>query len=224
MKWTKRMSYGAYALVGAAALGAGSYGLLGANAADHLDPPGRTNPMATPPGTDRAADIADVYAWHDSAADTATLVMTFAGPNDPVADESITCDRDVLYTFHIDNDADRDPDFDVRVRFGEDDQGNCNVRIEGAPGAGGATIEGPVEYEIQRGNVRVFAGLREDPFFFDLQGFRNTLMTGTLSFVNDRDFFAGKNDSAVVIEMPLDAVSPTNAPFSVWGTTARAGG
>jgi hypothetical protein len=86
-------------------------------------------------------------------------------------------------------------------------------------------VEGAVETVIDGGGgTRVHAGYHDDPFFFDLQGFRTTLMTGTLSFVNDRDSFADQNDSAVVIEMPLDAVSPTNDPFSVWVTTARAGG
>ncbi|MBX3273802.1 MAG: DUF4331 family protein [Sandaracinaceae bacterium] len=224
MKWTRPKSLVAYGLAGAAAVAAGAWGLVPAEAADHLDPPGRTNPMATPPGTDRAADIADVYAWHDSAAGTVTLVMTYAGPNDPVAMQRVTCDRNVLYTLHIDNDRDQTPDFDVRVRFGQDDIGNCFVRVEGAPGAGGMLIEGPVEYTLRRGDVRVFAGLRDDPFFFDLQGFQTTLMTGNLSFVNDRDFFARKNSSAIVLQLPLNAVSPTNMPFDVWGTTARIGG
>ena len=130
----------------------------------------------------------------------------------------------MLYSFHIDNDRDQTPDFDVRVRFGRDDVGNCFVRVDGAPGAGGSQIEGPVEYVLARGDVRVFAGLRDDPFFFDLQGFQTTLMTGDLSFVNDRDFFARQNVSAIALRLPLNAVSPTGAPFDTWVTTARTGG
>ncbi|MGE0785525.1 MAG: DUF4331 family protein [Sandaracinaceae bacterium] len=214
-------TYAVTGALGMAAIGAAAWGLVTANAADHLDPPGRTNPMATPPGTDRAADIADVYAWH--AGTNLTLVMTFAGPNDPAADQGITCDRDALYTFHIDNDRDQTSDFDIDVRFGEDDVGNCFVQVENAPGAMGAIIQGPVERELTGGQVSVFAGLREDPFFFDLEGFQDTLMTGTLGFRNDVDFFAGKNSSAIVIELPLSAVSPANAAFDVWGTTSRIG-
>jgi hypothetical protein len=180
--------------------------------------------MATPPGTDRAADIADLYAWHDSTAMTATVVLTFAGPNDPASDQAITCDRDVLYTIHLDTDADGDPEFDVNARFGEDDVGNCFVRVEDLPGAGGATIEGPVERVMQEGGTMVFAGLRDDPFFFDLVGFQNTLDTGTLDFVVDRDFFAMKNSSALVLELPLESVSPTGDAFRVWATTSRFGG
>ena len=90
MRQSRPMSYALYGLAGAAALSAGAWGLVRANAADHLDPPGRTNPMATPPGTDRAADIADHYAWHDSAAGTGTLLMTFAGPLPWAADQAIT--------------------------------------------------------------------------------------------------------------------------------------
>lgn len=217
------MTYAVYGLLGVATAGAGAWGLMAAEAADHLDPPGRTDPMATPPGTDRAADVADYFAWHDDTAGTVTLAMTFAGPVDPAADQAMTCDRDVLYTLHIDNDQDQASDFDILVRFGQDDVGNCFVRVDGAPGAGGEVIEAPVEHTRTRGSVSVFAGLRDDPFFFDLTGFRNTLMTGDLSFVNDRDFFAMKNASALVIELPLNAVSPTNAPFDTWVTTSRTG-
>lgn len=221
MRWTRASTYLVYGLLGAGALGAAAWGLAPADAADHLDPPGRTDPMATPPGTDRAADIADHYAWHDSTAGTVTLAMTFAGP--AAADAEFTCDRDVLYTFHIDNDQDQASDFDVNVRFGQDDIGNCFVRVEDAPGAGGETIEGAIDHELSRGMVRVYAGLRDDPFFFDLQGFRATLTSGDLSFVNDRDGFAMQNASAIVIELPLSAVAPTNAAFDTWVTTSRNG-
>ena len=59
--------------IGGAALMPG----LGLVAADHLDPPSRTDPSvdSTP---DRAADIADLFAWHD--ADNVYFIMTFAGP------------------------------------------------------------------------------------------------------------------------------------------------
>lgn len=211
-------------LLAAGACAAAAWGLVGARAADHLDPPARTNPMGTPAGTDRAADIADLYAWHDDAADTATVALTFAGPNEAAADQGITCDRDVLYTIHLDTDADGASEIDVNARFGQDDVGNCFVQVANLPGAGGDTIEGPVERVLQAGTAKVFAGLRDDPFFFDLQGFQTTLMTGSLSFVNDRDFFAMRNSSALVIEIPLAAVSPTGGDFRIWATTSRMGG
>lgn len=217
-------TWAAYGLLVAAGGAAAAWGLMAADAADHLDPPARTDPTATPPGTDRAADIADLYAWHDSTAATATVVLTFSGPNPPDDPQSIRCDRDVLYAIHFDTDgADTDyaSDIDVYARFGEDDVGNCFVQIENLPGAGGDVVQTRVEHVTQAGEAMVYAGLRDDPFFFDLAGFRTTLMTGDLSFVNDRDFFAGLNSSALVLEIPLSAVSATGGSFRVWATTSR---
>ncbi|MBP6631295.1 MAG: DUF4331 family protein [Kofleriaceae bacterium] len=190
-------------------------------AADHLDPPARTNPDSG--GTDRAADIADVYAWHQGTGATATLVtvLTFSGPNAPAAGQATPCDRDVLYRTHVSNGT---TTFDIGARFGHDDLGNCFVRVEGIPGTGGAAVMGPTERTIQRSGVKVFAGLRDDPFFFDLTGFRETVAMGQIRMISDRDFFAGLNTSALVLEFPLAAVSPTGQALKVWGTTARIGG
>ena len=61
-------------------------------AADHLDPPTRTDPAfdTTP---DIPADIADVFAWY--AGDTVKLALTFAGPS--FGTQPAYYDRDVLY-------------------------------------------------------------------------------------------------------------------------------
>jgi hypothetical protein len=69
--------------------------------------------------------------------------------------------------------------------------------------------------------VRVYAGVHDDAFFFDLMGFRNTVTTGTLDFAADRDFFAGLNTPAIVVEFPLLPVSPANERFRVWASTSR---
>lgn len=214
--------------LGALALLAGGAGLAAtagfqAEAADHLDPPARTNPDSG--GTDRNADIADVFAWHRGSGATRSVVtvLSFAGPNLPAADQEIPCDRDVLYQIHVSNDADLDPEFDITARFGEDDLGNCFVQLTGIPGAGSAPIVAPVERVVQRNGVSVFAGLRDDAFFFDLVGFRETLTMGTIRMTDDRDFFAGKNTPAIVVEFPLIAVSPGDEAFRVWATTSRTG-
>ena len=220
----QRKTWAAYGLLVAAGGAAAAWGLVAADAADHLDPPARTDPTATPPGTDRAADIADLYAWHDDSAGTATVALTFAGPNDPSASQAVRCDPDVLYTIHFDTDgADTDyaSDIDVHARFGEDDVGNCFLQVENLPGAGGEVVQTRVEHVTQAGEAKVFAGLRDDPFFFDLVGFRETVAMMTLRFQTDRDFFAMKNSSAIVIEIPLTAVSATGGSFRVWATTSR---
>lgn len=194
-----------------------------APAADHLDPPTRTDPAmdATP---DRPADIADVYAWH--TATSVILAMTFAGPQATTA--PATYDRDVLYTINVANGTDKTvATIPIKIRFGQDAAAGANqfgVQITGLPGVTGGTITGPVETNLTKDGVTARAGLFDDPFFFDLQGFRTTVSTGTLSFDKNRNFFAGQNLTAIVIEIPKDRIANGTNPIGVWGTSARFGG
>lgn len=202
---------------------AGALGLLLAmpsvptRSADHLDPPQRTDPNVTQT-PDRAADIADLFAWAEG--DNLNLILTFAGPMPK--NEPATYDRDVLYIFNVSTDGDPlDTEERILVRFGSAGANNTGVRIQGIPGVG--TIEGPVETDLNDGNVRVRAGLFDDPFFFDLQGFMETLDTGDLRIMESRDFFADQNLTAVVLQVPLDNFNPTGA-LAVWSETKRFGG
>lgn len=192
----------------------------GLTAADHLDPPGRTNP-ANDTTPDKAADIADVFAWH--TATDINLVLTFAGPQ--ATNLSATYDRDVLYTINVSNAAPRTtPDIPIQVRFGRGSGSTeFGVQVSGLPGVTG-TIDGAVETDLAKDGVRVRAGLFDDPFFFDLQGFRDTVATGRLSFNNQRDFFAGQNLTAIVISIPRDRIENGSNLVDVWATTARFGG
>lgn len=200
-------------LASAGVIAVGSAGWL--LAADHLDPSPRVGGAVGD-----AADIADIYAWNtDTVANNGNLVlaMTFAGP---LPGAGFTGDPDVLYGIHVDHgDNDLDPDVDIWVRFAQDSDGNWGVQFTGIPGTDGP-VEGKVGGIIELGGASAFAGVREDPFFFDLQGFRDTLMTGTLSFNPARDFFAGANVSAIVVELPLRAL-PGSGPYQIWGTTGR---
>jgi hypothetical protein len=181
-----------------------------ARAADHLDPSARV-------AQGDADDIADIFAWHTGPGGNLVVAMTFAGP---VAANAFTGDRDVLYGIHIDNaDASHDADVDIWVRFAQDSEGNWGYLIEGVPGAGGPIVN-RIGATTDLGGAKAFCGVREDPFFFDLMGFRTTLMTGNLAFDNTRDFFAGLNDSAIVIEIPVRAL-PGDGPYKIWGTTSR---
>ena len=211
------------AAAGGLALAAGAaLSLPGLNltAADHLDPPGRTNPSvdSTP---DRAADIADLYAWHD--ADRVYLILTFAGPQ--ATNQPATYDPDVLYTINISNAGARtNTEIPIRVRFGPgNDAGEFGVQVSGVPGTSGP-IQGSVQTTLTQNNVMVHAGLFDDPFFFDLQGFMESKDTGKLSFRANRDFFAGQNLTAVAISIPRDRIENGANPIDVWAETARFGG
>ena len=177
-------------------------------AADHLDAPAIS--------MDAAGDITDFYAWIEG--DSVYMVVAFAGLSE--AGLPATYDPDVVYGVHIDNDGDAIADRDLWVRFGQSSGGQWGVQVEGLAGAD--QVVGPVEQVIDAPlGQQVFAGLRDDAFFFDLEGFQDTLMTGTLSFDAERDFFAGVNVTAIVIEASLDAVGNGGEPFDIWASTRR---
>jgi len=214
-----RQSRHAFAL--AAVLSAAALALTGterpARAADHFDPPSRTDP-AVDSHPDTAADIADVYVWHTS--DHLVIALTFAGPQP--ANMPATYDRDVLYTINISNTGfPTDAEVQIRFRFGQDGA-HSGVEVNGLPDGGGPLV-GPVEQTLSRNGILVRAGLYDDPFFFDLQGFRETRATGTLSFVPTRSFFTGQNDTAMVVQIPLSLISK-GEQLNIWATTARIGG
>jgi hypothetical protein len=214
-KW-KRLSAGL--LAGAAVVGIAGISMRGVEAADHLDAPTRTDPAfdSTP---DRPADIADIYAWH--TASDIIVALTFAGPNP--ANQPGTYDRDVLYEINISNDGDsKTTEIPIRIRFGLDTTNRAGVQVTGLPG--GASVSGPVEQNLAVNGIQVRAGLFDDPFYFDLQGFRETRSTGTLRFNNQRDFFAGQNDTAVVIQIPRTMVQNGNQLIQVWSAASRFGG
>ena len=202
-------------LAAAAALFAPGIGVL---SADHLDPPARTDPAvdSTP---DRPADIADIYAWHTDT--SVVLALTFAGPQ--ATDKPATYDRDVDYEINISNQAPRtNTDIPIHIRFGQAGPNQFGVQVTGLPGVTGA-ISGPVETNLVKDGVTVRAGLFDDPFFFDLQGFKDTRSSGTLMFNNKRDFFAGQNLTAVVIELPKSRIDKGSL-VDIWTATSRFGG
>lgn len=193
-----------------------------APAADHLDPPARTNPVndSTP---DFAADIADIFVTHDAR--TVTITVTFGGPAATTLPAKY--DRNVLYTVAISNRAPRTTaDIPITFQFGQETgvaDGPWGVRVRGVPGVNG-DIVGSVERILEKDGVRVFAGLTDDPFFFDSQGLNETRQTGNLSFRNTRDFFGAQNITAVVIEIPRERLENGGHELDFWVLADRRGG
>ena len=187
--------------------------------ADHLDPPTRTD-IAFDPTPDVPADIADVFAWSDAT--NAYFAVTFAGPTPSTAG---AYDRDVLYTLNISTSPPAtSSDATIRWRFGPATNGTgSGISVENVPGVNGAIV-GPVESILSKDGVRVYAGVRDDPFFFDLIGFRETVAMGTIRFQNTRNFFRGQNDTVVVFEIPKARLGGNANSVDVWATTARFGG
>lgn len=140
------------------------------HAADHLDSP----TLATSP----LADINDVYSWMDE--DRLNLAMSVS-PGDV---ESRTFGPEVQYVFHVHSKAmigvgipGTGVETRVLCKFASNTSVDCWVTdiagrvkdyIKGDP-------SDPAGITSKSGKVRMFAGRRSDPFFFNLQGFRTTV-------------------------------------------------
>jgi len=188
-----------------------------AQAADHSDPPAVAG--------DAATDIGDLFAWHagPQGSETLTVVLTFGGPVPPVMGQQGAYDADTLYAIHFDRTGDNVANDTAYVRFAQNDLGDWGVQVVGLPGTTGPVV-GAVETVLDTNGTKVHVGLHDDPFFFDLVGYANTLSTGTLSFTG-ADAFAGQNITAIVVEVPYAAVQQGEAgPVNVWATAARIGG
>ena len=187
-----------------------------ASAADHGEAPGTQ--------ADPAADITDFYAWPKMAdSSEGTLVAAIGFGTGLSASKPVPYDPDVLYGIHIDSDMDHIADTDIWIRFGQNSAGEWGVQVQGLPGTDAAVV-GAVESTLETDSgLRVFAGLRDDPFFFDFTGFSDTLATGNLSFDSTRDSFAGVNIGAIVVEMDAATAAPSGQ-LQIWATTARMGG
>jgi hypothetical protein len=67
---------------------------------------------------------------------------------------------------------------------------------------GAAVAAAPIVTEV--GGIRLFAGQRDDPFFFDFVGFTGFLGASfTPAAETPADTFAGTNVSSIVVELPI---------------------
>jgi hypothetical protein len=179
---------------------------LSLTAGDHRDAPATTD--------DPSADLADLFAWHEG--NVLNTILTFAADSSP--GEAPSWDPNVLYGVHLDLNNNNIADLDIWVRFGQNDLGDWGIQITGLPGATQWVTVGPIDRSIDAGNgLLVWAGLADDPFFFDEEGFQNTIDSGVF-MISEHDSRAGKNAMAIVMQMDLSLLSEE---FRIWATTGR---
>ena len=197
-------------------------------------------------------DINDVYAFPGATPDRIVLVLDTSSPITPGQAATASFDPNLLYQFKIDNTGDAKEDRVIQVTF------------SGTGAAQQVTVRGPVRAERDRRRehaphqpapssparfnatfgsatgVQVFAGLRDDPFFIDLEQFFRIVpdrkpATGSLSQLPDApsasafrpagqavDFLRGLNTLAVVLELPVSQLTAGGNPkIGVWGTISR---
>ncbi len=184
---------------------------------DHLDAPGLTSP-----GADHELDITDLYAFQkpDDQADQEggkSILILNVNPL-TLATEF---ENDAVYQLNVDTDGDALADRRFDITFSPKTSAGQTASVDLVVGSTRTTIVSgaPVSFGSNpivtiRGPYKFFAGLRSDPFFFDLLGFLNSLQfTGS-------DFFLDKNVFGIVLEVPNKALG-TNPTIGVWARTAK---
>jgi hypothetical protein len=199
-------------------------------AADHIDAPAVTGASSSSTGM----DITDIYAFQ-SPADNSKMVfvMNVQGLLSPAATAAASFASNGLYEFNIDNTGDNVEDLVIQALVQ-----NGKIRVYGpvAPGTtgGSSTVHtsGPMaEAALTAYNattptvgsstsgIKVFAGPRDDPFFFDLVRFKDIIGGTQSGFRNPGvDTFAGTNVMSIVVEVPKSMLGSA-AAINVWGET-----
>ena len=216
------------ALLAAALAAAVGGGTRNSTAADHVDAPG-----LTPPGGNLQLDITDVYAFRARNGKTVLAMnvngLTAAGKRPVFASGAPTVARTkaATYWLRVDNDGDGAANVNLGISFSKPNaQGvqTMTVTRNGKRLLSGRTSPGKSVNVNRAGAARAYAGLRDDPFFFDLDGFINILSDEAgKSFLGCKaartDFFAGKNVSAIVLELPATMLNGDSSQIGVWGAT-----
>jgi len=205
-----------------------------ASAADHRDAPSIHE--------DPRADLLDVYAFvNPNNTDNVVLIWTI-NPGTVPGLAGIEFSPDVLYDFRIDNDGDFKEDLVIQTVFTSPVKGPQQFLMLGPakPNQSGGiestalrtnhvlNFSGPCNATIVNGpsGLRAFAGLTDDPFFFDnIWTFRLLGITPGGPLTNRPpgvDFIAGLNCSTLAVEVPASLLrGPNGNTIHVWSTTSR---
>ncbi len=198
-----------------AVLTAGAAPLL-VGAADHLDSP---NAKAN-----HALDITDIYAFDGENSANTVLAVDVNPLAGVVSGTNFATDAE--YRFNVDTNGDFVADDVYTVTFGNnapDHKQSVTLKKNGQ-----TVLTGKTGNANNGGGAKLFAGIKDDPFFFDLAGFlrwRDPDGNGVYTYDGSTnldlgDFFKGTNISTIVLEIP-DSWLGTSANF--WATTVKDG-
>ncbi|MGH8549939.1 MAG: DUF4331 family protein, partial [Methylococcales bacterium] len=198
--------------------------------------------------SDQASDIADVYAFLDPN-DNAKVILAFDVHGFIVPGENGNLgafDHDVRYRFNIENTGDARPDKIFVVTFSAQTSRSqpqtATITMFGkkksdtisftAPttvsSSTASTAPAPVVTTDSASEISFFAGLTDDPFFFDIPGFNRftaSVLGGTpdLSLLSrGRNTFAGYNVQMIALSVPAFLLQgPADSIIGVSATTLR---
>ena len=154
----------------------------------------------------------------------------------PSATGAAKFDPNTLIQINIDNTGDNVEDLVIQAIYD-----GANMKFYGpvAPSSTGlkSKLEGSVTAQVAvtaygaasptmatgANGMQVFAGPRDDPFFFDLNQYHK-IIAGTATGFNNpgSDAFAGTNVLGLVVEVPKSLLgTPTGGKFNVWAQTKK---
>jgi len=178
--------------------------------ADHLDAPGLNSPAM-----DARVDITDLYAFQKPGDPGRTILILNVNPLAPSHANEFR--SGAVYETLVDTDGDAKPNLAFRYRFSPkvgtqqfatvsrvhlereledghlENEHDEQVLVRNAPvsfGSDAIISHGPA-------GVQFFAGLRSDPFFFDLVGFLNNF-----DFTKKSDYFINFNVFGIALDIP----------------------
>jgi hypothetical protein len=193
---------------------------------DHQDAPGTI--------ADRFADVTDVYAFMRPESETdggfkktshLVLAMNFA----PDIQNGQRIPTNIDYVFrvravsNVSSLALGSPNFKVTCNF---TAATPQKLVCIANGKSAVTTVGESDAGAPTEGVRVFAGVRSDPAFADVEAFRNTVAAQKLQFrTPGQNTFANKNVMSIVVDLDLATVVFNGASsmpvFAVAAQTVR---
>lgn len=196
-------------------------------AADHVD---------TPAVTAQPSDITDLYVFRAQDVNNMVFVANTQGLLSPGSTAAAKFDENTVIEFNIDNNADNIEDLVIQCKY---DATSNSMQVYGpvAPSEKGtrSKLEGNVKASavvtaygaasptIGTGatGIKVFAGPRDDPFFFDLNRYK-AILAGTAPGFNNpgTDTFAGTNVLSIVVEVPKTLLN-SSGNINVWAETKK---
>jgi hypothetical protein len=185
------------------------------------------------PGDDRRLDLTDVFAFKSPADPDKTVLIidsnpTSAPPPIPAPTTGPEFYPGAVYRINVDTNGDTQADVAFTFAFSEYENGRqtgtawyaTGDRARQAEPAGEVLAESiQVSFDgaarpVEAGQVRLFAGLRSDPFFADVEGaLHGFAWTG-------HDDFAGNNVDSIVLEVPASMLG-SGQVIGVWASISR---
>lgn len=190
-------------------------------AADHIDAPAAQ-------GT--SADITDFYSFQAEDTNNLVFVANVQGLLSPNATSTTSFDENVLVEFNIDTDGDDVEDIVIQAIPRD---GVMYFFGPVAPSVTGlnstiaemASVKGEVAITAYGTNaviatnsagMKMFAGPRDDPFFFDFAKYSEIIGGTATAFSSPgSDTFAGSNVLSIVVEVPKSMVG-TSGTINTW--------